>query len=400
MSRDSGLAVATCRRTLARGHRLGELPAVANAYDDGRLTVDQVDVLAAVATAERAALFARDEALLVDQAASLSDRDLRRVVAYWASCADDELDLAPPTVHEGRHASIVPGIDGEVELVAVLDPVGGAIVSSAIAGIVDELRRGDRDDASATTRTLPQLRADALVELATRAVATGSTPNGRVLVTVAVGGDTFGRLCELGNGQVVRPADLLPYRGRLDVNAVLFDDRRRAIVGTDRRSFTGLLRRAIEVRDLACTHPSGCAVALDRCDVDHVVPHHLHGPTSQDSGRHSCRFHNRIWNNHTATADERRRLDELRSAAALMARPVSTRAPEPSRHRAGCRRTRHADRTTGPASHVRARTMAGVGTGAVAGGGRRLAARSLHALNRRRAGTSAAIRQGWSASVR
>lgn len=318
-SRDTGLSVATCRRALARGDSLRHHCVVAEAYATGDLTVDQTEVLVAAATPERAGLFSRDERFLVDQAALLSERDLRRVVKYWTSCADDELEVAPPTVHDGRHASITAGLDGEIELLAVLDPVGGAIVAATLGNIVDEFRRADRDDPAEPSRSLPQLRADALVELATRAAhhERGDGTKGRVLVTVAVGGDTFGRLCELGNGQVVTAADLAPYRHRIDVNAILFDEANHAIVGTERRSFTGLLRRAVEVRDLGCIHPAGCDEPLDRCDVDHIAPHRDHGPTSQANGRLLCRYHNRIWNNRTATADEQQRQEHLRCVIAV-----------------------------------------------------------------------------------
>ena len=43
-------------------------------------------------------------------------------------------------------------------------------------------------------------------------------------------------------------------------------------MGVRRRFFRGALRRAIEVRDRRCTHPSGCDVPAERCDIDHIVP--------------------------------------------------------------------------------------------------------------------------------
>jgi HNH endonuclease len=60
-----------------------------------------------------------------------------------------------------------------------------------------------------------------------------------------------------------------------------------------KRTFTGALRRAIEVRDRHCQHPSGCDEPADRCDVDHIQPHSHGGETSQHNGRLSCWPHNR-----------------------------------------------------------------------------------------------------------
>ena len=48
---------------------------------------------------------------------------------------------------------------------------------------------------------------------------------------------------------------------------------------------SGALRRAIQVRDRHCQHPSGCDEPADRCDVDHTVPVSQNGRTDQFGGR-------------------------------------------------------------------------------------------------------------------
>ena len=52
-------------------------------------------------------------------------------------------------------------------------------------------------------------------------------------------------------------------------------------------------RRAIEVRDRHCQHPSGCDVPAERCQIDHIVPYGEGGLTIQDNGRCYCATHNR-----------------------------------------------------------------------------------------------------------
>jgi hypothetical protein len=84
-----------------------------------------------------------------------------------------------------------------------------------------------------------------------------------------------------------------------------------------RRSFTGALRRAVEVRDRRCRHDSGCDVPADQCDVDHIVPHAADGPTSQFNGKLECRPHNRDSDRHDHGGTPRPsrpvdRLDEIR----------------------------------------------------------------------------------------
>jgi hypothetical protein len=84
------------------------------------------------------------------------------------------------------------------------------------------------------------------------------------------------------------------------MEVVLFDGPATVLSVSRRRSFTGALRRAIEVRDRHCQHPAGCDVPVDRCDVDHVVPWIAGGRTDQFNGRLECRAHNRHADLHDA----------------------------------------------------------------------------------------------------
>jgi hypothetical protein len=136
--------------------------------------------------------------------------------------------------------------------------------------------------------------AAALVEMATRSASTpADAQRPKPLFTVVLGDDSFGRLCELGTGQVIAPDLLVPYLGVAEMETILFDGPFTAIAASASRSFTGRLRRVIEVRDRYCQHPSGCDVPAQDCDVDHIVPVTEHGVTSQFNGRLECRPHNR-----------------------------------------------------------------------------------------------------------
>ena len=100
-------------------------------------------------------------------------------------------------------------------------------------------------------------------------------------------------MCELANGQVITPGTLVPWLGTAELETVLFDGPTTVISVSRRRRFTGALRRAIQVRDRHCQHPSGCDEPADRGDVDHVMPVADNGPTSQFAGRIQCWTHNR-----------------------------------------------------------------------------------------------------------
>ena len=61
------------------------------------------------------------------------------------------------------------------------------------------------------------------------------------------------------------------------------------------RTFTGVVRKAVEVRDRGCQHPT-CHEPIDRCQADHIIPWSADGPTSQANGRLLCGHHNRLRN--------------------------------------------------------------------------------------------------------
>jgi hypothetical protein len=114
------------------------------------------------------------------------------------------------------------------------------------------------------------------------------------LYTVLVDYETFaGRICELDDGTVLSPGQLAGGLSQADIERVVFDGPDRVLAVSHRRRFTGALRRAIQVRDRQCQHPSGCDVPASGCDVDHIVPWPISQETSLDNGRLVCPTHNR-----------------------------------------------------------------------------------------------------------
>jgi hypothetical protein len=292
LARDAGIAPHTAKRHLARGHALLLMPRTAAALAEGRLSMDHVDLLAAVDTPERHELFLHDEHLLVEQCASLRYRQARRLLEYWQLHTDSLLGVEPGCDDDASrlYASVTFG--GSVRIDGTLDAVDGE-------QFLTELRRLEReqylaDKEAGVSRTPAMRRAAALVEMARRSAA---VPQGarrpRALLTVLVGADRFAELCETATGTVLRPDQVLPHLGTADLETILFDDDLTALAVSTRRTFTGRLRRAIEARDQHCQHPSGCDVPAPDCDVDHVVPPGRGGPTSQANGRLECRPHNR-----------------------------------------------------------------------------------------------------------
>jgi hypothetical protein len=279
---------------------------VESAWLAGAIGEAQVRLLASVRTPATAEAFARDEELLVAQAGSLRYGSFARCVAYWAQRADPEgTDRSAEARYAARRLHCSTTFDGAWALDALLDPVSGAVVAKALGSIERELfetdwaearqRVGEAVCAGDLARTPAQRRADALVELARRAMA---VPAGarmpEPLFSVLVGYETFaGRICELANRQVVAPADLARWLGEAWVERVVFDGPSRVTdVGVRRRVFAGATRRAVEVRDKECFHDL-CDQPAEGCEIDHVVPWAAGGPTTEANGRVACGFHNR-----------------------------------------------------------------------------------------------------------
>ena len=179
-----------------------------------------------------------------------------------------------------------------VDLRALFDPIGGAAFLDELVRLMEQLRLDDEQ--TGRLRTATQRRADALVEMATRSrTARDSGLRPRPLITIHVGEESFARICELATGTVVAPGQVVPLLADADLERIVFDGPDRVISVSHKRRFTGALRRAIEVRDRHCRHPSGCDEPASRCDVDHIIPHSEGGPTSQDNGELRCWPHNR-----------------------------------------------------------------------------------------------------------
>ena len=317
LARDTRSSAGSASVELRRARQLRSMPSTAAAVARGELSLDHVDLLGRANQPCRAGAFAEHEAVLVAECVRLRFAHAVRIVEYWCQRADAQTNQADPERRgEGGRLHASATMDGTVVLDAVLEPIGGAAVLAELARL--EREHYLADERQGIERTAAQRRADALVTMAERSA---TTPTGgrrpKPLFTVLLGDDTFTRLCELSNGTVLTPGQLVPWLGTAELETVLFDGPSTVVSVSHRRAFTGAVRRAIEVRDRHCQHPSGCDVPSDRCDVDHIVPYSQRGESSQFNGRLECSTHNRHsdkHDHHAVPLPSRpvTRLDELR----------------------------------------------------------------------------------------
>lgn len=178
-----------------------------------------------------------------------------------------------------------------------LDAQGAALVRAAL----DPLAAPRPADAERPDRRSPATRrADALVEVARRALASG-TVRGRdgqpaqVVVTVGLRTltDALGS-ATTADGQLISPA--LARRLACDaqlIPAVLGAEGAVLDVGRAQRLFSGARRRALVLRDRGCSFPD-CDRPPDWCVGHHILRWYHGGSTSLDGGVLLCGHHHSV----------------------------------------------------------------------------------------------------------
>ena len=298
---------AEASRQVRRGRLLSHLPASREAWSRGALSTAHFDVVAALRNERTESALERDEVMLVGETQRHTFADFVTLARYWEQHADPDGAEADAMAQRARRdVYLVPSIGGTYLGKMTLDPISGAIVAGELERLEAELFEADwakakeelrrEPKAHELARTPAQRRADALVEMATRSKAVPA--EGRLpapLFSVLVGYETLhGRVCELAQGtrMVLAPGSLVPWLDQAYIERAVFEPGGRVEVGITSRFFTGATRRAIELRDRACTHPY-CDEPAERCQADHIEPYAQGGPTTQENGRLLCAFHNR-----------------------------------------------------------------------------------------------------------
>jgi hypothetical protein len=288
-----GVSAGEARRRVAEARGLADNALVRETYARADIDRPRVAMLLAASRVDPG-LFARDEHVLVDTVSGLAMGDARRVVDYWAQAADQEAAVAADDHrYQRRRLAVSKTLGGMVRIDGDLDPESGAIVVRAIEAMVEPTYL-DGDD----TRSNPQRRADALVELCADhlahgkvAVSGGSRPHVSLVVAAGVLRGDPGEPSEL-DGTVVTPATARRIACDAAVTEITVDGDRILDVGRARRTVPSAIRRALEFRDRGCTH-AGCDVPARWCDAHHIVHWADGGPTSLENLRLLCRRHHR-----------------------------------------------------------------------------------------------------------
>jgi hypothetical protein len=305
-------APAAATALVAAGRALDHLPAVTAAFTAGALTAAQVGVIAAAVHPEQLARAAAQDVDLAEIDTALTTvattgphQRLVAVVGHYRQALDP--DGAEPDPTEGRRLCFSRHADGTLGLHGQLDAVGGEKLQAALEALTQAARpAGD-------TRTRAQQQADALVQLADNALASGQLPTLRtvkphLVLTLAaadlLAGDTTPGAATTGFGQVLSAArargiacDAAITRLVLDADGLPLD------VGRAKRVVPPHLRRAVEHRDRHCVF-AGCSAPTWWCDVHHLLEWIHGGETSLDNSGLLCeRHHTKVHHGYRITRD-------------------------------------------------------------------------------------------------
>ena len=274
---------------VAVGERLRELPRSIDAMESGEIGFAHLTVMARTASAIRGRF---DEETLLPVARRSSPGKFHYQCMHYrhavnaAAYAAEQNELV-----ENRRLKLSTAQDGCLLVSGILDPVGGAVVRTALEPLARPM--GAHDDRKPERRF-----ADALVEFSAKGI-------GRVVhmqVTASV--ET---LLGLAGAPGAENEFTLPISAKTverwacdcSVTRVLLQDSVVIDVGRAERTVSGPRRRALIARDRHCQWP-GCERPASWCDGHHLV-HWIHGGGGEIENqvllclRHHHKVHEGSW---------------------------------------------------------------------------------------------------------
>jgi hypothetical protein len=205
-----------------------------------------------------------------------------------------------------------PETDGSIDFSGSLPVLDGRRLQQLVQAIADRGYRAAKDirDRKRLQETPQQRLADALCNVVTAAGATTSTPHGTAepsgvrvptgaaqLMVVIPYEQLLDRACERGvlmDGTAVSPGELRLLACQADlIPVVLGTDSTVLDVGRVHRLAPPALRLAVALRDGGCAFP-GCTMPMWHCDVHHVTPWQLGGPTTLGNVVALCQPHHSL----------------------------------------------------------------------------------------------------------
>lgn len=320
-ARTSRTGVRAAATEVRRGDALAAMPAVREAVDDGRVTVEHVDVVArtaatASAPVREALASAEGQAELLAMAARVDAGRFAKAAALWAAALDrSALERGHQAQRARRFLHVAETPDG-TRISGQLDQVAGHRLRLALEAVAGKPAPDDE-------RSPEQRRADALETLADAALgatAAGGVPVGpRASLSFVMREETWAALREekrreaggapsgvawgaasgaaappatFDDGVPLPPSETTRLLCDCELTRVVVDSEDQPMnLGRTTRLHTATQRRAVTVRDGGCFWP-GCGTPTRWCEVHHLVWWDRDdGETSVNDGALACSFH-------------------------------------------------------------------------------------------------------------
>ena len=280
---------------LRDARHLRSMPETAAALAEGRLAPATARLMARVLNERTAGAFARDEETLVDTLGGLAVEEAAQALRWWQRSVDQ--DGPDPRDRQANGVWLSQGLGGRWHLKGELDTESGTLVAGVLAGLVEHDRRIRRQAGEELTGKGPQLRADALVEMARRATAAADTqPSARPLLWLITGEEnlrTGSGACELAGGGAISAAVAQRLACDCDIAEVVVDADGRINLGRTQRSAGATQRRLLWLRDRGCRFP-GCDRPPEWTQAHHVWFWEHGGPTDLDNLCLLCSRHHHL----------------------------------------------------------------------------------------------------------
>ncbi len=289
-------------RRLRAGRGCRRLPLVADAWADGRLSIDHVTVMSrAVANPRVADHVIGLQDLLVERAQEVPFETWRNEVLAIVDTLDVDGSFRPDHPDAPSVLHLSPLFDGTTRLHAELSPAGHAVVAKALNDEADLLFRRytrDRDHSGGATDIPPraQLLAEALVSLCRRATAVDleTTAPAHTEAVIVIHTDTPHTATINGNGAPIPTRHLLGLLSDANWRRIILDAQGEVLdLGRTRRLATPAQRRALDIRDGGCVFP-GCDAPASWCDAHHLTRWDDNGDTDLANLVLLCRHHHGV----------------------------------------------------------------------------------------------------------
>lgn len=287
-----------CDSTTISGSQVApQLPGAAEALREGALSEEQLGVirrtLRELPSDVTPSTRLRVERQLVAEARRFDPCQLGKLATHIRAHLDpDGVLRSERDIADRMELTLTPDVDGSIRVRGRLSAEAGAVVRSALSPLAKPL--------PSDTRSAAKRRADALVELARRALNGGTLPaegSMRPHIGITVDLDELRRhtgVVDLDGGGTVSIQTARRICCDAEVIPIVMRGGSQPLdVGRRQRLVTGPMRRALIARDRGCVAP-GCDRPPEWCEAHHLKHWADGGATSIDNTALLCGYHHTL----------------------------------------------------------------------------------------------------------